>query len=331
MRKTFYKRRKNIKNKNKKTKKQMKGGLGDLGEHIFIGYKYWPRAEGFAPISIPIIVPNNYSDYSSDHSSGLFELFDLSTAINIPIPSYLLDDVKNYTVYLSQLNKIENFRVRFNNFRDRFNLYYLMSKEMIFIDSNGSIVNDDFGNEDDEDEDGIRTSSSIIKDLLNFLAECIRLKKIKNRMPSHRDTDFIEFRKQKIEQQLNWTKHMSIIHKVPYWTNNITKHSTWDDPTEKEIKEELRKTSSKELKIEFNNMIQTKYNEKITELKSILETNQKIKKKIEDLEYRYQGIIEPILLTDEVSVYNYANGAEPSVAERTDRTARVLEEGMKRI
>ena len=39
MRKTFNKRRKIIKNRNRKTKKQMKGGIGDLGEHVFIGYR----------------------------------------------------------------------------------------------------------------------------------------------------------------------------------------------------------------------------------------------------------------------------------------------------
>ncbi len=56
-----------------------------------------------------------------------------------------------------------------------------------------------------------------------------------------------------------------------------------------------------------------------------------LKELVQDLEYRYQGIIEPILLVDEISVYNYANGAEPPVTERVNRASQVFEEGMKKI
>ena len=56
-----------------------------------------------------------------------------------------------------------------------------------------------------------------------------------------------------------------------------------------------------------------------------------LKELVQDLEYRYQGIIEPILLIDEISVYNYANGAEPPMTERITRASQVFEEGMKKF
>lgn len=320
MRKTFNKRRKN-KNKNRKTKKQMKGGIGDLGEHVFIGYKRWPRSEGFAPIDIPIIVPKNIRGYSS----GFFELL-----FSIKIPSNLLDDVKNYTIYLSQLNKIKSFG------KNRFNLYYLIKMGMNFFDSDVRKIDTDYFalNMTDYDTESIdeELTGNHLK-IFNLMEECTRLK-IGLRFWHGNDlNNFNNFKKEKIKQQLQspWTEHISITYKVPYWTNNITKKVTWDDPTVKEVEEELKKRTSKELILEFRELNRTKYNEKITELKSILETKQKLRRSIEDLEYRYQGIIEPILLTDEASIYNYANGAEPSVSERIDRTSRVLEEGLKNI
>ena len=73
------------------------------------------------------------------------------------------------------------------------------------------------------------------------------------------------------------------------------------------------------------------YDRTIMQIDNLFKEYPLLKEVIQDLEYRYQGIIEPILLTDETSIYNYANGAEPSVSERIDRTSRVLEEGLKKI
>lgn len=55
-----------------------------------------------------------------------------------------------------------------------------------------------------------------------------------------------------------------------------------------------------------------------------------LKKRIEQLEYKYPTLIEPIFLTDEATRYNYEN-PEQSQNIRIDRTSRILEEGMSKI
>lgn len=237
MRKTFNKRRKIIKNKNRKTKKHMKGGIGDLGEHVFIGYKKLLGGIGSAgPIDIPIIVPKNIRNYSS----GFFELPNLAV-------THPLDDMKNYTIYLSQLNKLTNIDYKMN-------LYGLIMNGIKFIDEND----------------------------------------------------------EKIFYHDKYTES-PYFYKVSKLSEYISSKKRFDN-------------YGKE-----NNPHKRDYETKIIEVKKIFDNDPEFKRMIQDLEYRYQGIIEPILLTDEASIYNYANGPEPSISERIDRTSRVLEEGLKKI
>lgn len=215
----------------------MKGGIGDLGEHVFIGYKKLSGGIGSAgPIDVPIIVPKNIRKYSS----AFFELAN-STVISSS------DDMKNYTIYLPQLNKLKNIDYKIN-------LYNLIMNGVKFIDEN------------DENifyHDKYTPSPYFYK--LSKLSECISSKK------------------------------------------RFDNYGTENNPYKQD------------------------YETKIIEVKKIFDNDPEFKRIIQDLEYRYQGIIEPILLTDEASIYNYANGAEPSVSERIDRTSRVLEEGLKKI
>jgi len=229
----------------------MKGGLGDLGEHIFIGYKFTPDFD------IIIIVPKSHNKNLHDSDSGLFNNLYYGSPFDKPDES-----IKSFVVFLPYLNKLTNY------FDVRINIYDLVRQGMTFFDiKNGEfvIILSPYI------RPGLDYSVSFregYEDLFKLMGECIYYKK-----------------------------------EYYYFSEGDDNRDTYF----------------------FN------YNKKREEVISIINLDNRFKEAIQDLEYRYQGIIEPILLTDEVSVYNYANGAEPSVAERTDRTARVLEEGMKRI
>lgn len=289
MRKTFHKKR------NRKTKKQMKGGIGDLGEHVFIGYKFIMN-DGGLQTHMPILVPKNFPIAKKDknYSYLLSDQLDYSCGLHDVINRYFgpftnsksIDNQRNitmkYDVYLPYLNKLTNI--------GRINIYDLINKGMKLMDEDNMMLN-----------------------MMIGLA--------KN---SYGQYDLENLKKYSKEQD----KYVS------YIDNNMRGHVFQEilDPLMENIHYKKLMKEAKEAKDELTEEYYKKiYDGTVIQIDELFKQYPLLKELIQDLECRYPAIIEPILLTDEVSIYNYANGPEPSASERVERASRVLEEGMKKI
>ena len=96
--------------------------IGNLGDHIFIGYRQIILNDKVPPLSIPIVVAKdlNYDD-SIKYSNGLISYNSI----------FLYDDEesKNYTLYLPYLDELIGL--------EKMNIYELIDNGMIFIDDDG--------------------------------------------------------------------------------------------------------------------------------------------------------------------------------------------------
>ena len=96
--------------------------IGNLGDHIFIGYRKIILNDKVPPLSIPIIVAKDLDyDDANEYSNGL-----------ISHKSIFLDDdeeSKNYTLYLPYLDELIGL--------EKMNIYELIDNGMIFIDDDG--------------------------------------------------------------------------------------------------------------------------------------------------------------------------------------------------
>lgn len=121
--------------------------IGNLGDHIFIGYRQIILNDKVPPLSIPIVVAKdlNYDD-SIKYSNGL-----------ISYNSIFLDDdeeSKNYTLYLPYLDELIGL--------EKMNIYKLIDNGMIFIDDDGIDITELINNN--------------YKEINSLASECLSLK-----------------------------------------------------------------------------------------------------------------------------------------------------------
>jgi hypothetical protein len=251
--------------------------IGDLGDHVFIGYKMMPE-NNYMPIIIPKKYPMtkfNPTNLFVDYSNGLSSIMMTYTGPTDISHNDIKERARKYTIYLPYLNQLTNI--------EKINIYDAMNKGIILVDDDNSIINLMFHHLD---------------------SHVVNLQNLKDKSKHHYNvTDII------LQNMYGHRILRPLMQNIYY-----KKMMNCTDPIDLSY-----------------NIYKRSYGASVRETETILLNYPLLKELIQDLEYRYQGIIEPILLTDETSIYNYANGLEATQPERTDRMSQVLEEGMKKI
>lgn len=282
--KTLHKKLK-LKRKNIKTKKHLKGGgmMGDLGEHVFIGYKSMSENSFHSTDYMPIIIPkkcpiakNDTSNSFIDYSNGLSTIMMTHGDYSSSTDQNMKQIAMRYTVYLPYLNQLTNI--------SKINIYDIMNRGITLVDEDNSIVN------------------LMISNLGWY--EVKNLQNLKDKSKNHHNVKNIIY-----ENIYGNSIYRPLMQNVHY-----KKFMNQTDPSNASYATYKRQ-----------------YSMTMVEIETLFTQYPLLKEFIQDLEYRYPAIIEPIILVDETAIYNYANGSELLPTERINRTSRVLEEGMKKI